>query len=117
MLCREVTRQASGLAVDNEIDVALAVQHHVFGAVFGHQRKAHFFKQRLDHTCHRGRKLDELETAQTHWVFKQISHEALQKLKTQTEINSVALCGRRADAPAGAAGKMNTDNENLNAHE
>jgi hypothetical protein len=31
------------------------------------------------------RKLYEFETAQTHWVFKQISYEALQKLKKRKQ--------------------------------
>jgi hypothetical protein len=79
MLCGKVARQTSGLAIDNEIDVALAVQHHVFGAVFGHQREAHFLEQGLYDTRHGRCKLYELETAQTHRVLKQISHEALQK--------------------------------------
>ena len=47
MLGGKVSRQTLGLAIDNEIDVALAVQNHIFRAVFGHQRKAHFFEQGL----------------------------------------------------------------------
>ena len=75
VLGRKVTGQAFGLAVDDEVDVALAVEHHIFGAVLGHQRKAHFFKQRLQQARHGRGELHKLETTQTHGVVKQISHE------------------------------------------
>jgi hypothetical protein len=68
-----------GLAVDDEVDVALPVQHHVLAAVPRHQGEAHFLEQGFKHPGHRGRKLDELEAAQAHGVVKQISHENLQK--------------------------------------
>jgi hypothetical protein len=62
------------------------------------------------------RKLYELETAQTHWVVKQISHVYLQKLKKRLTENSEAFVWRRADAPASAAGEVNTDDECLWLH-
>ena len=40
VLGREVAGQALRFAVDDEIDVALAVQQHVLAAVLGHQREA-----------------------------------------------------------------------------
>ena len=63
-----------GLAVDDEIDVALAVQHHVLGAVFGHQGETHTLEHRLQHTCSGRRKLHKLKTHQAHRVVKQIAH-------------------------------------------
>ena len=79
MLGCEVARQAFGLAVDDEIDVALAVQHHVFGAVFRHQCETHFLEQRLQRVGNRRGELDKLEVTQTHGVVKQIGHLNLQQ--------------------------------------
>jgi hypothetical protein len=79
VLGSKVTGQAFGLAVDDEVDVALAVKHHVFGAVFGHKREAHFFKQGLQRVGDGGSELDELEATQAHGVVKQIGHENLQQ--------------------------------------
>ena len=50
MLGGKVARQAAWLAVDDEIDVALAKQHHVFAAVLRHQGKAHALEQGLQQT-------------------------------------------------------------------
>jgi len=44
MLAREPLRQAIGFGVDDEIDIALAVKRHFFGAVTGDTRKAHGFE-------------------------------------------------------------------------
>src|ERR1700722_750473 len=45
MVPRELLRKAIRLGVDDEIDIALAVERHVFGAVPGDTRKAHGFEQ------------------------------------------------------------------------
>ena len=59
----EVARQATRLTVDYEIDVTLAVQENVFGAVPGYQTKPHALKQGFkDLGLGRG-ELDELESA------------------------------------------------------
>ncbi len=47
MLGGKVPGQAFGLAVDDEVDVTLTVEHHVFGSVLGHQRETHLLEQRL----------------------------------------------------------------------
>ena len=78
VLSSKVPGQAFGLAVDDEIDVALAEEHHVFGAVLRHQSEPHFLEQRLQRVGNRRGELDELEATQTHGVVKQIGHENLQ---------------------------------------
>ena len=78
VLGSKVAGQAFGFAVDDEVDVALAVEHHVFGAVLGHQREAHLLEQRLQGVGGGGCELDELEAAQAHGVVKHIGHENLQ---------------------------------------
>ena len=53
MLGGKVARHAFGFAVDNEINAALTVQHHIFGTVPCHQREAHALKNRLNQACNR----------------------------------------------------------------
>ena len=62
------------LAVDDEVDIALAVQRHVLGAVFRHACEPEHLEHRLQHTRCGGREFDELESHQAHRVFKQIGH-------------------------------------------
>ena len=76
MLGGKVTGRTFGFAVDNEIDVPLAEQHHIFGAVFGHQREAHALKQRLQHAGRGRGEFNKLKPHQPHGVFKQIGHGA-----------------------------------------
>ena len=78
MLGGKVPGHAARLAVDDEVDAALAVQHHVFAAVLGHQGEAHFFKHGLQQTGGGRGEFDKLEPAQAHGVFKQIGHGGLQ---------------------------------------
>ena len=70
VLGRKVGGGAVRLLVDDEVDVALAVQQHVFGPVFGDEAKAHG----LEHGAERGRigggKFNKLETTQPHGVVK-----------------------------------------------
>ena len=63
-----------GLAVHDEVDLALPVQQHVLGAVLGHQGEAHLLEQGLEHAGRGGRELDELEALESHGVVKQIGH-------------------------------------------
>ena len=74
VLGSKVTRHAFGFTVHNEIDVALAVQDHVFGAMFGHQRKAHALKHGLQQARRGGCKFNEFKAHQAHRVVKQICH-------------------------------------------
>ena len=70
----EVAGQAARLAVDDEVDVALAVQHDVLAAVAGDQAEAQLLEQRLQHV-RRGRgEFDELESHQAHRVVEEIRH-------------------------------------------
>jgi hypothetical protein len=62
------------LPVDDEVDGALAVQHHVLRAVTGHEREAHLLEQRLDQARRGCGELDELEAAQAHRVVVLVGH-------------------------------------------
>jgi hypothetical protein len=44
----------------------------------GHQAKAHFFKEGLEHVALEGCEFDELETTKAHWILKQFRHSGLQ---------------------------------------
>ena len=76
VLSGKVSRLAVGFAVDDEVDMPLAVQHHVFGAVPGHQREAHALKNRLQQARGGRGELDEFKAHQAHWVVKQVGHGA-----------------------------------------
>ena len=69
VLGAEVGRLAVRLAVEDEVDLVLAVQQHVLGAVPCHQREAelleHVFQQPRLGRC----ELDELEAHQAHGVL------------------------------------------------
>jgi hypothetical protein len=71
----EVAGQALRLAVDDEVDVALAVQQHVLAAVARHQGEAHLLEQGLQGVGGGCGEFDELEAAQAHGIVKQIGHE------------------------------------------
>lgn len=75
VLGREVTRQALGLAVHDEVDVTLAVEQHVLAAVARHQREAHFLEQGFQGVRGGRCEFHELEAAQAHGVVEQLSHE------------------------------------------
>ena len=77
MLGGKVARNAFRLAVDNEVDLALAVQHHVLGAVPRHQRETHALKHRLQHARGGRGELDEFKAHQAHRVVKQICHKSV----------------------------------------
>ena len=77
MFRRKVGAHAARLAVDDEIDVALAVQHHVLGAVLRHFDEAHALQHRLDHARRGGGELHKLEAHQAHRVLEKICHVCL----------------------------------------
>jgi len=68
MLGAKVSRLAVGLAVQDEVDPVLAVQHHVLGTVLGNQREAQLVKHRLQHAGLGRGEFDELEAHQAHGV-------------------------------------------------
>ena len=70
----KVAGQALGLAVDDEVDVALPVQQHVLAAVARDQAEAELLEQRLQHVGRGRRELDELEPHQAHGVVDRIGH-------------------------------------------
>ena len=71
----KVAGQAARFAVDDEVDVALAVEQHVLAAVARHQGEAHLLEQGLQGVGGRRGEFHELEAAQAHGVVEQISHE------------------------------------------
>jgi hypothetical protein len=62
------------LAVEDEVDMALAVQVHILGAVARHVAEAQAREHRLQHPGHRGGELHKFKAHQAHWVLKQICH-------------------------------------------
>ncbi|MNN18932.1 hypothetical protein D3C81_1321520 [compost metagenome] len=87
------------LAVDDEVHLALAVQHHVLGAVLCHQREAHLLEQRLEHVRGGRGEFHEFEAHQLHRVVKQVGHGFLTKGKLM--IGSV----RRRQSAVGQGGR------------
>ena len=75
VLRREIRGHAARLAVDDEVDVALAVQRDVLRTVLGHTREPQHLEHRLEHAGRRGRELHELETHQAHWIAGRIRHD------------------------------------------
>ncbi len=63
-----------GLVVDDEIDIALAPQVHVLGAMPGHVGKAHHLEHGFQRAALRGGVLYELEAVQAHRIVKEICH-------------------------------------------
>ena len=70
MFRREVRRDASGLAVYDEIDIALAIQRHVFRPVIGDLGESQHLEYRLDDIGRRRREFDELEAHESHRIVK-----------------------------------------------
>jgi hypothetical protein len=68
VLAREALRERILLGVDDEVDLALAVQGHVLVAVARDGGKAHLLEQRAERFRIRRRVLDELETVGPHRV-------------------------------------------------
>ena len=58
---RERLREASGLGVDDEVDLSLAIEEHILGAVLRDRREAHLLEQPAERGRVRRRVLDELE--------------------------------------------------------
>jgi hypothetical protein len=67
-------REGGGLGVDDEVDLALAVQRHILGAVACHHRKAQPLEQRTQQLRIRRRIFDELEPVGARRVVVQFSH-------------------------------------------
>jgi len=65
---RELLPEARRLGVDDEVDVALAVQRDVLGAVAGDGREAHAIEQAPQQLRVRRRVFDELEAVGAHRV-------------------------------------------------
>ena len=64
----ERAREGVGLGIDDEIDVALAIEGDLFGAMFRHRLEAHPAEHRVKHRGIGMGELDELETIRAHRV-------------------------------------------------
>ena len=70
VLAREVPGKALRLAVDDEVDVALAVERDVLGAVARDFGESQLLEDRLEHAGLRRCELDELEAHQAHRIVE-----------------------------------------------
>ena len=70
----EVVRFAVRFVVDDEVDIALAIERHVFRAVPRDGGKAEQLERLLEHFGIGRSKLDELEAVEAHRVLEQVSH-------------------------------------------
>jgi hypothetical protein len=73
---RELLAEAARLGVDDEVDVALAVQRHVLAAVAGADREAHAREQPAQQLGVGRGVLDELEAVGAHRIVEQVGHGA-----------------------------------------
>ena len=73
----KVAGQAFGFAVHDEIDAALTVEHHIFGAVLGNACEAHCFEQGLEGVGRGGGELHKLKAHQPHGIVKKVCHVGL----------------------------------------
>ncbi len=74
MRARELLAEPARLGVDDEVDVALAVQRHVLAAVARTGGEAHAREQPAQQLGVRRRVLDELESVGAHRVVEQVRH-------------------------------------------
>jgi hypothetical protein len=81
MFLGKIECQAAGFAIDDEVNIALAVQHHILGAMLGDRREAHQFESGLKDTRLGRSKFDELEAIKAHGVFEQVSHQEYPRLQ------------------------------------
>src|SRR5690625_4982132 len=61
-------------AVNNKVNIPLAVQGDIFGTVSGYLGKAHVFKKRFELPALWAGKLDKFKAIQTHRIVEQIGH-------------------------------------------
>ena len=74
MLSGKEPRGAAGFIIDDKIDLALAPELHILGAVAGNLLEAHRFKNRFDLALFRRTEFDEFKAIKADRVFKQVSH-------------------------------------------
>jgi hypothetical protein len=76
VLAREALRERIGLGIDDEVDLALAIQGHVLVAMARDGGKAHLFEQRAHRFRIRRRVFDEFETVGSHRVVPRLKLHA-----------------------------------------
>ena len=82
MFLREIGRVAVRLLVEDKVDVALAVQRDLLGAVAGDGLEPQGVKHRFQDARCRGGELDELETVEAHGVVEKVRHGVILANKT-----------------------------------
>ena len=88
---RECLREGIRLRVDDEVDLALAVQRHVLGAVPRDHRKAQPLEQRAQQLRIGRGVLDELEAVGAHRVVVQITHAITLRPKAGPAAKSTSM--------------------------
>ena len=74
---RKLLAESRGLGIDDEIDVALAVQRHVLAAVARADGKSHAREQRSQELRVRRRVFHELEAVGAHRIVELVGHGPL----------------------------------------
>jgi hypothetical protein len=99
----EALREAAGLGIDDEVDVALPVQQHVFRAVLGDRRKAHLFEQSAERRRIRRRVFDELEAVGSERIVpeRRRGHDCHFSCRIADESEHTAAHGRPHPAQPG----------------
>ncbi len=88
VLGRKVRREAVGLVVEDQVDLALAEQVDVLGAVGGDFGKAHDLEDRLQGARGWRCEFDKFKAHQAHWVFVLVGHFRRLILVVNTQIVS-----------------------------
>ena len=70
MFGREIRADALGLTVHDKVDVALAIQRHVFRPVIGDLVESQHLEYRLDDVRRGGCEFDELEPHESHRILE-----------------------------------------------
>src|ERR1051326_1907261 len=104
MLLREARAVAARLGIDDEVDLALAVQRHRFRAMAADGAKAHLLEERMQLRHIRRGVFDEFESVGADGIVPELGHPDLLGcntivssetiLKSSVEFSSLALAGR-----------------------
>ena len=100
----EVGGLALGLVVEDQVDLALAIQVHVLGTVGGHLGEAHGGEHRLKDVGGGGGEFDELEAHQAHGVFKDVGHGMAPRIRLRSRRERLKASVGRSNASRRRAG-------------
>jgi len=114
MLGREIRGDAVGFVVEDQIDLALAVQVHVLGAVGRDFAEAHDLEDRLQGARGRRCEFNKFKAHQAHWVFVLDGHGRCLIILVGSKglfASKDEVGGRRAGQASHAAGEEVTKDE------